>query len=152
LSENLFEGFLLLLLLYEFKEKAELQEAIQLQKRIDTAIKETERNYEDALEAVKKMKEEINEIELSISRKGRSSFDDSEVLNTAIEGLNQLTDSLILRSERVEEEYKKLEEECEVCVRQPAKLEDLRALSSKTKELAMNLLCFSLGHFERKKV
>lgn len=71
-------------------------------------------------------------------------------MSSAIDNLNELTDSLILRSGRVEQEYERLEQECRTHMPQPAGMDNLRVVCGKTRELAMNLLCFSLAHFKRK--
>jgi hypothetical protein len=131
--------------------KGELREVIQLQARIDDAATEIERGYEDALKVVKAMKDKINGLEQSLSQKGHATRGVSGALNSAIEDLNELTDKLILRSERVEEEYEQLALDCRTKILQPPRLDELKESCSKTKELAMNLLCFSLGHFKRRK-
>ena len=128
-----------------------MTEDVRLQARIDDAAGEAERGYEDALKAVKAIKEKMNELELGATQNGHTTHNISRSLSSAIESLNELTDSLILRSERVEEEYERLAQDCRAKMPQPARLDDLKELSGKTKELAMNLLCFSLGHFKRQK-
>jgi molybdenum-dependent DNA-binding transcriptional regulator ModE len=128
-----------------------LTTVVELQGRIEKATRTIDKSYRKTLKAVEKLKEKINETELRISRKGcAKTSQHMDELNSAIESLNSLSDSLILRSESAWNEYNKLERDCRVRSFEPAELNDLRVLCKKTEELAANLLCYSLAHFRQK--
>jgi len=127
-----------------------LPEIDELQSLINKAVRDLEKSHEKALKDVEKMKETINRLELNMSRKRRTTSKDMDALNSAIQSLNELSDSQILRSERAWEEYEKLERDCKVHTLKPVGIDNLRVLCKETEELAANLLCFSLAHFRRK--
>jgi len=124
---------------------------VELQGRIDKATREISNSYGKALKAVEELKRKIGELELSISSKGRAkTSEDMNQLNSALDSLDRLTDSLILESRRAWEEYSSLEHGCEVTACEPVGLKDLRDQCKKTEEFAADLLCYSLARFKRK--
>lgn len=129
-----------------------MTEVVELQSQIGNATREIEKSYKKALKSIEKLKEKINELELSISQKGNAEKSDIDELNSEKENLNTISDSLILKSERNWEEYKKLKHACKVCAVEPAGLDDLRLQCKKSEELATDLLCYSLARFKRKGV
>ena len=109
-----------------------------------------EQSYRKALEEIERMKEKINKLERDLSEKGHAkTSEDMDELNSATEGLNKLTDSLILRSGRAWEEYKRLEHECMIRAFEPAGLDLWKVLCKRSEQLAADLLCYSLARFKR---
>lgn len=127
-----------------------MAEAIKLQGRIEKAKRNIEKSYSKTLKDVAKLKKKINELELSISQKEHAKTSGNlDALNFAMESLNKLTDSQILRSEKAWKKLKNLEHNCKRFTFEPAGLDDLRVLCKKTEEFAADLLCYSLAHFKR---
>ena len=91
-----------------------MTEIVKLQSQIGNATREIEKSYKKALKTIEKLKEKINELELNISQKGNVEKSDIDELNSEKENLNTISDSLILKSERNWEEYKKLKHACKV--------------------------------------
>ena len=86
---------------------------VELQGRIDKATRQVAQSCAKALKDVEELKKTINDLELSISDKsyrpqGKTS-EDLDQLSSAVEMLNELTDSLILGSGRAWDEYTKIE-------------------------------------------
>lgn len=130
-----------------------LTEVVELQGRIDKTTREIAESHRKALKEVDELKRKINELELSISDKGYAKTrEDMDQLNSALNMLNRLTDSLILGSGRAWEEYRKLEYDCKMSAFEPAELKGLRDLCKKTEEFAADLLCYSLARFKRKDI
>ena len=128
-------------------------EVVKLQHRIDKATNGIAQNYKNALKEVGELKIKINDLELSISDNGYAKTSGAtDQLNSAMEMLNKLTDSMILESEKAWEEYRKLERDCEIAASEPSELNDLRDLCNRTEEFAADLLCYSLARFKRKDV
>jgi len=128
-----------------------LTEVAELQRQIDKAIRDMEKNYGKAIKEVEKIKANLNELERIISEKGDAkTIEDMDKLNSTVEMLNRLSDSLILESERAWEEYKKLEHDCKIRELEPVGLDRLKVLCKKNERLAADLLCYSLAHFKRK--
>jgi molybdenum-dependent DNA-binding transcriptional regulator ModE len=124
---------------------------VELQGRIDKATREISNSYGKALKAVEELKRKIGELELSISSKGRAkTSEDMNQLNSALDSLDRLTDSLILESRRAWEEYGGLERDCRTTTCEPIELKGLRDLCGKTEQFAADLLCYSLARFKRK--
>jgi len=123
--------------------------SIELKNQIENAIKHTELDYAEALEAVERLKNKMNKLEQDISKKGQTAATmDSNFLDFTIKSLNELTDSQILRSKKAWEEYRKLEADCKQDSLQPIELDNLKILCKKMEELAADLLCYSLGRFK----
>jgi DNA repair exonuclease SbcCD ATPase subunit len=125
-----------------------LPNANNLQTRVESARKRTERDYERALKTVEKLKNRMNELEQDIIQKKETrTIEDLKVLDSAINRLDGLTDSEISRSRKAREEYRRLEQQCKTLDVQPVQLDDLRAMCKKMEEPAADLLCYSLGRF-----
>jgi hypothetical protein len=113
--------------------------------------RELTENHRKTLKEVDELRRRINELELSISNKGQDrTKEDEDQLNSALDMLNRLSDSLILESGRAWEEYNKLEHDCKTSAFDHARLDDLRDVCKKTEEFAADLLCYSLARFKRK--
>jgi hypothetical protein len=129
--------------------------AIELQNQIDRATKEIEQNYQIALGELGELKRKINDLELIITDNANAKTSAvMDKLNSAINKLIKLTDSMISESERAWEVYKKLEHDSRIDASEPSKLNaqmsSLREVCKKTDEFATDLLCYSLAHFKRK--
>jgi hypothetical protein len=129
--------------------------ASELQNRIIQATKQTEENYQLALEELGKLKTKINDLELVIIHNADyGTSGDKQKLDSAIEKLIKFTDCIISESERAWEQYKTLERDCKTDTSEPsdmnAQMKALRELCKKTDEFATDLLCYSLGHFKQK--
>jgi hypothetical protein len=120
---------------------------VELGDRIEEATRRVAQNYQKGLREVEEAKTKINDLELAAvdSRSAKNNR-----LNSALDVLMQLTDSMIFESGRVWEEYEKLEHDCKVEGHEPPELNDLKELCRKTEEFATDLLCYSLAHFRRK--
>ena len=70
---------------------------------------------------------------------------DEASLRSAVDSLERLTDSEILRSQAAWKKYEKLKQECERHDLTVPQLDELRTLCKMTEQLAADLLCYSLG-------
>ena len=125
---------------------------VEFQDRIDGATREVAQSYAKAVKEVEELKKKINDLELSISNKSAETSEDMDQLSSALDMLNELTDSLILRSGRAWDEYKKIEYDCKTSAFESDGLSGLRYLCKKTDEFAADLLCYSMALFKRKDV
>jgi chromosome segregation ATPase len=130
---------------FQIKKKAgtHLAVSMELRARIEDAGRQIQRSYGKTLEKVQKLKNQINKLEQQTPKTRL------KALNLAIERLDRLTDSQIMRSKKAWEEYRKLEQECRRYTPCPVQLDDLGALCKKTEELAADLLCYSLARFKQ---
>jgi hypothetical protein len=119
----------------------------ELGDRIEEATRRTTQNYQKGLKEVEEEKTKINDLELATVDSGSAK---NIRLNSALDVLMQLTDSIILESGRVWEEYEKLEHDCKVEGHEPPELNDLKEVCRRTEEFATDLLCYSLAHFRRR--
>jgi predicted RecB family endonuclease len=126
-----------------------LEEVADLKLRVDEAVSHFQKIYTETLNTVENLKERMNRLELSISRKGCKADEQMEELNSTIDHLNKLTDSLISRSKEMWKGYNILEHDCKAKKLEDNELDHLRVLCEKTEQLAADLLCYSLAHFER---
>ena len=120
---------------------------VELRDRIDEATRRIAQNYQKALKEVEQVKTKINDLELTVIDSGSASRDR---LNSALDMLIQLTDSMIFESGRAWDEYEKLEHDCNADGYESSELNGLRELCKKMEEFATDLLCYSLAHFKRK--
>jgi hypothetical protein len=118
-------------------------------------IEETKRKVEEdhgvALKTVAENKKRMNELERRISQKKPE--EKKEYLNylkSAIDSLDRLTDSQIIKSKETWKKYEELKHDCERQSLQPPQLDELRILCKKTEQLAADLLCYSLGFLKQK--
>ncbi len=126
-------------------------EIVELQYRINATTKSLENSHRKDLRKVRKLKEKMNALELSISEKGSArTKEDLNKLAYSIEKLNRLTDSLISKSTKAWEEYKTFEQKCKILSYKPPEMNELKVMCTEKEELAKDLLCYSLGHFKRK--
>jgi len=120
---------------------------VELRDRIDEATRRIVQNYQKALKEVEQVKTKINDLELTVIDSGPANRDR---LNSELDMLIQLTDSMIFESGRAWDEYEKLEHDCNADGCESSELNGLRELCKKTEEFATDLLCYSLAHFRRK--
>ena len=120
---------------------------IELRDRIGQATRRIAEYYQKALKEVEQVKTKINDLELTVIDSGSANRDR---LNSALDMLIQLTDSMIFESGRAWDEYEKLEHDCNADGYESSELNGLRKLCKKTEEFATDLLCYSLAHFKRK--
>jgi transketolase len=120
---------------------------------IENATRKAEEDYETALKTVAKTKEKMNELERRISqKKPEENQEHLNHLRSEIDSLNRLTDSQIMKSKETWKKYEELKHECEMQTLQPSQLDELRILCKKTEQLAADLLCYSLGFLNQKKL
>jgi hypothetical protein len=128
-----------------------LTETGGLRLRIENATRDVKEEYERTLETVGKLKEKMNELEGRISReKPKEAGEDLNSLRSAMESLDGLTDSQILKSKEAWKKYEELKHDCEMRTSAPPELDELRILCRKTEQMAADLLCYSLGFVRRK--
>jgi hypothetical protein len=120
---------------------------VEIGDRIEQITRKIAHNYQRGLKEVEEAKTKINDLELTALDSGSTK---NSGLNSALDQLMQLTDSIIFESGRVWEEYEKLEHDCKVEGHEPPELNDLKEQCKKTEEFATDLLCYSLAHFRRK--
>jgi hypothetical protein len=119
----------------------------ELSHRIEEAARNIAQDYQKGLKQVEEAKMKMNNLELA-AMENRSGT--TNQLNSALDTLMQLTDSIIFENERVHGEYEKLEHDCKVEGHEPPELNNLRELCKKMEDFATDLLCYSLAHFRRK--
>jgi chromosome segregation ATPase len=122
-----------------------LATSLELEARIEETERKIQSNYTETLEEMLRLKTQLNKLEQQTSRKTQS----LKALDLALERLDRLIDSQIVRSKRAWEEYRRLEQECKQCALCPVQLDNLRAICKKTEELATDLLCYSLARFKQ---
>lgn len=121
----------------------------ELQAKIEKTRRRIERNYEEALKAMERLKNKMNKLEQNIEQKEQiQTTRDLNALDLAIKRLNKLTDLQIARSKKAWKDYRKLERDCEQYTLRPTQLDNLRATCKKMEEFAADLLCYSLGRFK----
>jgi hypothetical protein len=120
---------------------------VELSDRIEEAKRRVAQNYQKGLREVEQAKTKINDLQLAAVDSGSAK---NIRLNSALDALMQLTDSMVFESGRVWEEYEMLQRDCKVEGHEPPELNDLKELCRKTEEFATDLLCYSLAHFRRK--
>ena len=119
---------------------------VELGDRIEEATRRTAQNYRKGLKEVAEAKTRINDLELTAVDSGSAK---NNQLNSALDLLMKLTDSMIFESGRAWDDYEKLEHDCTVDECESSDLDDLRELCRKTEEFATDLLCYSLAHFRK---
>ena len=128
-----------------------MRETNELGARIENAMRNVKEDYENALETIGMLKEKMNDLEQIIGqKKPEEATEDIASLRSAIDSLERLTDSEILRSKAAWKKYEELKQECEKHVLAPPQLEELRTLCKRTEQLAADLLCYSLGLLKQK--
>lgn len=126
-----------------------MDNTVEFQARIEKTRSQIERDYKEAFQTVKKLKNKMNKLEQNIIHKERTqTTQDLNALDMAIKRLNKLTDLQISRSKKAWENCRKLEHDCEQYELRPIQLDNLRVLCKKMEELAADLLCYSLGRFK----
>jgi len=127
-----------------------LTEAARLQAEIDKTVREMERSYNEASRKIKKLKDMLNALEQTLSQ-GNSSktANRMEALDSALESLSKLSDSLIMSSKEAWRTQDELERKCKASGFELTRLDEVRVLCVKTEGMAADLLCYSLGHLKR---
>jgi len=128
-----------------------LIETDELGARIEIATRNVKEDYEKAVGTVGILKEKMNELEQRIGQETpEEASRDMGSLRSAIDSLERLTDSEILKSKAAWKKYEELKHECEKHALTPPQLEELRTLCKRTEQLAADLLCYSLGLLKQK--
>jgi uncharacterized protein YydD (DUF2326 family) len=128
-----------------------LKETDEIDALIEDVTRNVKEDYEKALETVGTFREKMNELEQRIGRKKpEEARGDMASLRSAIDGLERLTDSEILKSKAAWKKYEELKHDCELYALVPPQLDELRILCKRTEQLAADLLCYSLGLLRRK--
>lgn len=128
-----------------------MTETDKLLVHIENATRKVKEDYETALKTVAKTKEKMNELERRISqKKPEENQEDLNHLRSAIDSLDRLTDSQIMKSKETWKKYEELKRDWEMQTLQPPQIDRLRILCKKTEQLAADLLCYSLGFLKQK--
>lgn len=114
--------------------------------RIEKAIRDVEEDDRKLLDTLRTLKDEMNKLEERVGAKKQPG--DLDKLNSAIENLNQLTDSQILASKKAWKIYEEFEREITGQSLEADKLNELRLVCKKREQIAADLLCYSLGHLK----
>ena len=114
--------------------------------RIEKAIRDFEEDDRKLLETLRTLKDHITKLEERVGEKKQPG--DLDKLDSAIESLNQLTDSQILASKKAWKSHEEFERECDGQSSRLDKLNELRAVCKKRERIAADLLCYSLGHLK----
>lgn len=127
-----------------------MTEADRLQAEIDKTVREMERSYDEASRKIKKLKDMLNALEQTLSQSNTSkTVNRMEVLDSALESLGKLSDSLIMSSKEAWRTQDELERKCKTSGFELTRLDEVRVLCVKTEGMAADLLCYSLGHLKR---
>ena len=128
-----------------------MMETDEIGARIENATRNIKEDYEKALETIGTLKEKMNELEQRIGQKNpEEAMEDMASLSSAIDGLERLTDSEILKSKAAWKKYEELKRDCELHALASPQLDELRILCERTEQLAADLLCYSLGLIRQK--
>jgi len=115
------------------------------------ATTNVEQDYNRVLKAVETLKQKMIQLEQIISqKKPEETAEDMNSLRHAIKSLDKITDSQILKSKEAWKKYDELKHDCEVQTLKPPQLDELRIRCKKTEQLAVDLLCYSLGFVKQK--
>jgi seryl-tRNA synthetase len=118
----------------------------ELVARVEDAARNVKEDYERAVETVGTLKDEMNKLEQKIGQeKPEDARGDMTSLRSAVDSLERLTDSEILKSKASWKKYEELKQECEKNILTLPQLDELRTICKRTEELAADLLCYSLG-------
>ena len=123
--------------------------AIEIKSQISEAAADFNGHHEFGLREIRRLKTRINELEHSLSEKGDDRTQDVSRLERATEELDNLIDSIILRSEKQWDRFHELENASESRVQASYELNELRTICERTEALAKDLLCYSLGRFRK---
>lgn len=126
-----------------------MTEALTLQAEIDKATRDMEKSCDDTLRKIRKLKHTMNALEQTLGQ-GNSSMaaDSMKALSHATKSLNNLSDSLLVRSRKAWQVYGRLEAKCKASGLDLARVEDIRVLCKRVEGMAADLLCYSLGHMK----
>ncbi len=116
--------------------------------RLEKASREVEEDYLAALGILKKLKDKLNQQELHAQQNLERTPKNLQSLESTIDEINDFTELQILKSKKMWEVYRKLEQECKQSAMYSPQLDELRAACTKMEELAADLLCYSLGRFK----
>ena len=123
--------------------------AIEIRSQISEAAADFNGRHEFALRGIRRLKTRMNELEHSLSEKGDDRTQDVSRLERVTEELDNLIDSIILRSEKQWDRFHELENASEPRVQASDELNELRIICERTEALAKDLLCYSLGRFRK---
>jgi thymidine phosphorylase len=113
---------------------------------IEKAIRDFEEDDRKLLDTLRTLKDQINKLEQRVEEKKQHG--DLDKLDSAIESLNQLTDSQILASKNAWKRYEEFVRECDGQSSKLDKLNELQSVCKKKERIAADLLCYSLGHLK----
>jgi hypothetical protein len=127
-----------------------MTEKIDLEIRVASAIRETRENYDAAMAAVERVKEEMNRLERRITEDGMGeNARDMASLSSLTSRFNELADSQILESKMDWRIYEGLRREGESQASEVPRLNEFYDTCTKTQQLAADLTCYSLGNPKR---
>ena len=124
---------------------------MRLQAEIDKTAKDFERSYDRMLRRMKRLKDRLNALEQTVGQdKGYGGVDRMKALDSALESLSKLSDSLIIKSKKAWQTYDRLEHKYRVGKYELTRLDDVRDLCTRTEDAAADLLCYTLGCLRQK--
>jgi phage shock protein A len=127
-----------------------MTEKLDLEIRLESAIREAQENYDSAMATVEKLKEEMNEMERRIDTESkRGNAADMAALSALTRRFNELTDSQIQKSKEAWQKYGELKREFETQATKTPQLADFHETCTRTQQLATDLTCYSLGNPKR---
>jgi hypothetical protein len=127
-----------------------MTEKIDLEIRVASAIRETRENYDAAMAAVERVKEEMNRLERRITEDGMGeNARDMASLSSLTSRFNELADSQILESKMAWQRYEELKREGGTQAMAVPRLSEFYDACKKTQQLAADLTCYSLGNPKR---
>lgn len=122
-----------------------MTEKVDFEIRVASAIRETRENYDSAMVAVERLKEEMNRLERRITDGSMGeNAGDMAALSALTRSFNELTDSQILESRRAWQRYEELKREDDT-----PRLSEFYDACQRTQQLAADLTCYSLGNPKR---
>ena len=131
----------------EPKGRRILTRASRLDAEIARATRDLQKSYDTSSEKIRQVKERIDSLEKALGQENGKSAKHIIELNRTMQLLNELSDSLILRSKKASQRLSSLERKLETNVLESNRLNDLRAICRKTELMAADLLCYTLGSF-----
>jgi hypothetical protein len=118
---------------------------------IGKMIRDLRKRYRTNSSKIRKLKDRMNSLEEALSQENGSGHANlMRELNRTMRSLSELSDSLIIISERASQRIISLECKVRNSELEPNRLNDLRALRKKMELMAADLLCYTLGSFQHR--
>jgi len=123
----------------------------QVRSSIEEELRKLRRDFEKAVDTVENLKKITNELERRLTlEEPEEAQTDSSSLESALNSIEELTDSEILGSKAAWKEYNELKHECQQHDLKIEQLDELEILCKRKEQFAADLLCYSLGRLKQK--